>query len=200
MGAFHFRTAIWAGALILLNASPVFAYPEFETAVKMASGRNVNCALCHRNGEGPEGNNRGQMGRLLPTELDALSVARGAMVPGTAVDSPILNAFGNHLVSNLGRTKIIEARLRGQANPLDGLSNLSASLSTIDFDGDGASDREELFAGTHPAMAHHGPLLTTISHRLKVHFWRILFTALGCALMLWGLRHLILAGKASSKQ
>lgn len=200
MGAYQLRTTLWA-SLWLATAAPVaFAYPEFETAVKMSSGRNVNCALCHRNGEGPEGNNRGQMGRLLPSELDALSVARGAMNPGTAVESPILNAFGNHLVSNIGRTKITEARLRGQANPLDGLSNLSANLSGIDFDGDGASDREELFAGTHPAMAHHGPLLTTISHRLKEHFWRIAFTAFGCLLCLWGLGQLIGAGKASSKR
>ena len=108
------RTAlrvVLLGAALLLASAPAVAYPEFEVFIEARSGRWVNCAFCHTNPDGPEGVKPGQIRSLSPAELERLNRARRAFEPGSDVDSPILNDFGDRMLHELGKRRILQLRV-----------------------------------------------------------------------------------------
>src|SRR3989304_578926 len=133
----------------LIQVTTAFAHPEFQRYSKEVSGRSVNCAVCHRHSDGPEGLKPGQIGSLDQDELNALGLARQALKPGAGVPSPILNEFGNSILNQFGKEKILELKQRPEL--------LAGSLSkTSDLDGDGIPDGEEFKDGTHPLNSLDG--------------------------------------------
>lgn len=169
-------------ALTLL-AAPALAYPEFEKAIEAESGRTINCAFCHSHADGPDGVHAGQIGSLDPAGLDALNRARTAFEPGATVDSPILNAFGDHLITVHGKKKVVGLRPR----PLE----LALGLEASDLDGDGVSDADELLDGTHPLMPHHGDPWKLLAVNLERNWLHLLLLVLATVAGVFGLGHLI---------
>jgi hypothetical protein len=146
---------------LLVFVPKAFAYPEFQAFIKKNSGRSVDCAYCHVNPNGPEGNGPGQLGSLTPEEFNRLNFARGAFDPGRNTDSPILNAFGNRILKDVGKKKFLEVK----GHPAD----LAAALGpTVDLDGDGIPDSREFLDGTHPLKDGDGdPWLLFLSNFQK---------------------------------
>ena len=177
------HAAITASAAILASAA-VQAHPPFQAFVEQHSGRKVNCALCHAHPDGPEGLKPGQIGSLNAQQMDALSRARAAFEPQQSPNSPILNLFGNEILQQLGKKRVLEL--------LQDPSALAAALDQSgDMDQDGVPDYEEYLAGTQPNDPHHGPpwrLLLVNIHRDALH---ILMILLATAAGLYGLRHLL---------
>ena len=128
---------------------PAMGYPEFQAYSEKHSGRSVNCAMCHVNGDGPTGDNNGQIGSLNEKQMSRLNAARAALKPGQDVDSPILNAFGNKIIKTIGMSKVLEL----MKDP----SKLPAALGNkSDIDGDGIPDSREYEDGTDPLNPFHG--------------------------------------------
>jgi hypothetical protein len=160
------------------------AYPEFQQFIVKQSGRPVNCAFCHANADGPEGTAPGQIGHLTATEQADLVRARAAFEPGQKVNSPILNAFGNHLINTLGKRKFLELRLA----PV----RLAESLpKDSDLDGDGIPDAQEYLAGTHPLLKSDGNPWLLFRANFARNSVQILLTFVATVLGLWGLGHLL---------
>lgn len=171
-------------ALLSTLASPALAHPEFQAFSKQHSGRGVNCAMCHANADGPDGLKPGQIGRLTPKELERLNKARAAFQPGADVDSPILNAFGNHIVNTLGKERLLTFR----KNP----AGLAAALgNTSDLDSDGISDAQEYLDGTHPLDAHSGAPGKLLLHNLRLNAMHVVLLGVAIAFALFGIRHLL---------
>ncbi|HUO56630.1 MAG TPA: hypothetical protein VMV05_00490 [bacterium] len=164
--------------------SPVLAYPDFQAFIKKNSGRSVDCAFCHANSNGPEGNGPGQIGSLTPEEFDRLNFARGAFDPGRNVNSPILNAFGNRVIRELGKKKFIEIK----NHPAD----LAKALDPkVDLDGDGIPDVQEFLDGTHPLKNTDGdPGRLFLANFLKNHT-QILLLLFATLFTLYGLNNLL---------
>lgn len=138
-----------AGLIVALGANVAHAYPEFETYVEKVSGRYINCAMCHTHPDGPEGLKPGQIGSLTQEQMQQLNRARGAFEPGQRIDSPILNAFGDHIINELGKTKFLQLRMEPE--------ELAAILpKDSDLDRDGIPDVDEYMDGTDPLDAQHG--------------------------------------------
>lgn len=168
----------------LLCPSVSHAYIEYQRFAQTNSGHTVSCAMCHVNGDGPVGMKPGQISSLTSEEQARLTMARGAFTPGQKVDSPILNAFGNHIISTIGKKKFIDLR----ADP----KQLVAALGDeSDLDGDGATDAEEFLAGTHPLNPHHGPAMTLFLHNLKQSRLQLLLLILATVAGLYGLNNLL---------
>ena len=188
MKPFHFPTIGPAVALLLggltLGAPRAFAYPEFQAQILKQSGRTVNCALCHVNSDGPEGAAPGQIGHLNAAEMERLGQARAAFQPGVAVDSPILNAFGNHLIKSLGKTKFLELRVV-PAQLSDALPKES------DLDHDGISDAQEIRDGTHPLNRNDGNPWLLFQHNFRENFGQIVLTLAATCAGIYGLIHLL---------
>ncbi len=176
--------ALGLAAVLLLSRQPVHAYPEFQRYVATHSGRAVNCALCHVHPDGPEGTAPGQIGRLTPAELAELGRARAALAPGGHPASPILNAFGNHLVEQLGRTRLLELRLAP-----DRLAGLLPAQS--DLDDDGVPDAVELAAGTHPLRRTDGPPWSLFVVNLRRNLPQLLLALAATGSGVWGLSRLL---------
>lgn len=169
------------------------AYPEFHKFIVQNSGRKINCAFCHTHSDGPEGTARGQIGRLSPSELEQLGRARAAFNPGTKVDNPILNDFGDYLIEKLGKRRILELRLTPK--------QLAAEIpQDDDLDKDGISNAREYLEGTHPLNPYDGKPLRLFINNFKRNFIHILLTAIATALGLYGLRHLLLGFAIVSEQ
>lgn len=168
------------------------AYPEFQRFAQDHSGRPINCAMCHANSDGPEGAGRGQIGSLTPAELNKLNAARGAFAPGVPVQSPILNEFGNAIITQIGKTKFLELR----AHP-DQLADVYGFAS--DLDGDGIPDAQEYLDGTHPLNKVHGSPWKLFVHNLGAYKLHVTMLILATVAGLWGLSHL-LYGLASGTQ
>lgn len=182
--------------LIVLAAASlqhrVFAYPEFQAFVAKSSGRTVNCAMCHSNSDGPEGTAPGQIGNLNAAELERLGRARAALQPGQDVNSPILNAFGNHIVKSIGKEKFIELKL----SPAH-LADLLPADS--DLDHDGIPDAREYLDGTLPINHNDGNPLLLFQHNFRANFLSIVLTLAATVSGIWGLSHLLHGLAAASR-
>lgn len=171
--------------LTTMFLSPAFAYPEFQRYAKKISGRSVNCAMCHTHADGPQGLKRGQIGSLSDAENNELGLARQALKPGSSAHNPILNAFGNKILNDLGREKIMQ--LKAQPDQLPG-----ALSKTSDLDGDGITDAEELKDGTHPLNSLDGLPLKLFKNNLAKNGFHILMIIFATSFGLFGLHHLLL--------
>ncbi|TNF37554.1 MAG: hypothetical protein EP329_02885 [Deltaproteobacteria bacterium] len=168
---------------LLPLAGPAHAHPEFEKAIEARSGRTIDCAFCHAHPDGPEGVHAGQIGALSPADMQALNRARTAFEPGTEVDSPILNDFGDHLVTALGKKRLVALR---QA-PLKMVDELGDS----DLDGDGISDAQEMLDGTHPLMRHHGAPWSLFVVNLQRSWFEIVMLIIATFFGVYGISHLL---------
>lgn len=170
--------------LLLAATGPALAYPEFQQFINKTSGRSVNCALCHTHSDGPEGTAPGQIGKLTAAELTELGRARAAFKPGAKPHSPILNAFGNHIIDSIGKTKFLEVRLQ----PIE----LPALLpQDSDLDGDGIPDVVELATGTHPLIKSDGRPWLLFKANFAANWGQIVLMLGAPVLGLWGLKHLL---------
>lgn len=168
-----------------------YAYPEFQKFSETYSGRPINCAMCHADGDGPEGASRGQIGSLTPDELNKLNAARGAFSPGVSIQSPILNAFGNNIITLIGKTKFLELR----AHP-EQLAEVYGFQS--DLDGDGISDAQEYLDGTHPLNDVHGNPIRLFLHNLKAFRLHVILIVLATVAGFYGFSHLLHGFAASA--
>lgn len=170
--------------LLALSSLPVWAYPEFQQFVEKNSHRTVNCAMCHANENGPVGDSKGQIGSLTGDEMKLLNQARAALEPGVAVESPILNKFGNEIIKALGKKTFVKIK----ADP----GRLAELLpQTSDLDGDGIPDAKEYLDGTDPLNKFHGDagkLFLINLDRYKMH---IVLAIVAVLSVNYGLLHLI---------
>lgn len=182
----------WLALAALLLPASLGAYPEYHAFIVKHSGRPINCAMCHRHADGPDGAAPGQLGRLTPEAQEQLGRARSAFEPGVKVDSPILNAFGNHMVQTLGRKQLMELKMAPE--------QLAERLpANSDLDGDGIPDVRELLDGTHPLNPNDGHPWLLFRHNFMRNLTQIALTLAATAAGLWGLSHL-LRGFAAATQ
>ena len=179
------RSCVVVSALFAVMQGEVFARSEFQVFSQANSGRGVDCAMCHAHPNGPEGLKPGQIGSLNAQELKLLGLARTAFEPGSSVENPILNDFGNRIVFELGKRTFLE--LRAQPELLGSL--LSADS---DLDHDGIPDATEFLQGTHPLSSQHGAPGALFLHNLGEQWFPIVMLAVATALGLYGLRHLLI--------
>lgn len=159
------------------------AYPEFQREIQTSSKRVVSCAMCHVHPDGPDGVKHGQIGSLGQGEMLRLSQSRAMLDPGPVVDSPILNPFGDYLVSQLGRKRLIAYR----SQP----ASLGASLpQPHDLDGDGIPDARELRDGTDPTDARHADPGLLFLVNLRRHWFHLVMLAAATAIGLFALSRL----------
>jgi len=191
------RIAVATVAFVTLS-SAAWSYPEFQTFIEAQSGRNVNCAMCHAHADGPEGLKPGQIGSLTPLQMEALGKARAAFAPGEAVDSPILNEFGNHIIQVLGKQQFLQIRQEP--------AKLAEALGTeSDLDGDGLPDVREYLEGTLPTDPNHGDPWALFFINLKRSWFHVVMVGLATVAGLWGLQNLLhgfealQAGKSARK-
>jgi len=171
-------------AMIAGAGTGAWAYPEFQIYSEDRSGRSVNCAMCHTHADGPEGLKHGQIGRLTPEELEQLGQARAAFEPGSDVESPVLNEFGNLILQQLGKREIL--LLRQDPGALaDALGYES------DLDGDGIPDAQEYLDGTHPLDPHHGDPWQLFKNNLVRYRFHVFMIVLATALGLYGLNNIL---------
>lgn len=175
----------------LIVVGNCYAYPEFQRFSQTHSGRPINCAMCHANGDGPEGASRGQIGSLTPDELNKLNAARGAFAPGTPIENPILNEFGNNIIFVIGKTKFLE--LRAQPEQLAEVYGFQS-----DLDGDGIADAQEYLEGTHPLNNVHGNPMRLFLHNLKTFKLHVILIVLATIAGFYGFSHLLNGFAASS--
>ena len=169
---------------VLALAGSAQAYPEFQKFVTQTSGRTVNCALCHMHSDGPEGTAPGQLGHLSAAEQTELGRARAAFEPNANVKSPILNAFGNHIIHSIGKKRFLELRLAP--------AELATQLpKNSDLDGDGITDVDEYLTGTHPLIKSDGHPWRLFKVSLLAHLGQIVLMLAATVLGQWGLCHLL---------
>jgi len=168
----------------VLAAAPAFAYAEFQTFVQQHSGRTVNCAMCHTHPDGPEGLKPGQIGALTTEEMNALNQARAAFEPGQEVNNPILNDFGDLIMEQLGKQRVLQLRQEPHllAEELDPKS---------DLDGDGIPDAEEYLAGTHPLNPESGDPSRLFWINLRRNFFHVVMLLIATVAGVYGLNHLV---------
>lgn len=169
---------------ILLAPAPLRAHPEFQRSIVTRTHRSVNCAYCHTSADGPEGTAQGQIGRLTAAELDQLGRARAALKPGSGVESPILNAFGNHILNSVGKARVLELRLAPE--------QLGGALpAESDLDRDGISDVQEYHDGTHPLLDSDGDPWRLFAFGFRRNATQLTLALCATILGLYGLRHLL---------
>ena len=178
------RTALLISLSTAIAPISSYAYPEFQTFIAKSSGRTVNCAMCHSNSDGPEGTAPGQIGHLDAAELERLGRARAALQPGQSVDSPILNAFGNHIVKSIGKEKFVELKVSPGT-----LADVLPPDS--DLDHDGIPDAREYLDGTLPVNHNDGNPLLLFHHNFRANFLAIVLTLAATVSGIWGLSHLL---------
>jgi hypothetical protein len=178
---------------IVAACASLNAYPEFQQFVAKQSGRVVNCALCHAHADGPEGTAPGQIGHLTPAEQGELGRARAAFAPGAKPHSPILNAFGNHIIDTLGKKRFLELRLApaqlAEALPKDS-----------DLDQDGLPDVREFLEGTHPLLKSDGNPMALLRINFGRNLPQIALTLAATVSGLWGLGHLLRGFAAATRR
>lgn len=183
--------------LLFLSAYPTaaLAHPEFQRYSKEISGRPINCSMCHLHPDGPEGLKPGQIGSLSADELNTLGLARQAFQPGSTIKNPILNEFGNRMLNELGKEKILALK----QNPA-----LLAQAMTApgDLDGDGIDDVEEFLDGTNPLNSLDGHPWKLFNNNLRTNIFHIIMMILATAFGMFGLHNLLLwaSRKANRKE
>ena len=171
--------------LTFVYITTAWAHPEFQRYSKEVSGRSINCAMCHLHSDGPEGIKPGQIGSLNQEELNALGLARQAFNPGSGVRSPILNEFGNLILNDLGKEKIIALK----QNP----EFLAQAMSkTSDLDGDGITDVEEFLDGTNSLNSLDGHPWKLFRNNLGKNWFHILMITMATGLGMYGLYNMLL--------
>jgi hypothetical protein len=171
-------------ALMALPSLPAGAYPEFQQFVEENSHRTVNCAMCHVNENGPVGEGKGQIGSLTPDEMKLLNQARTAVEPGVAVESPILNKFGNEIIKAVGKKTFVKIK----SDP-GRLAELLPQAS--DLDGDGIPDAKEYLDGTDPLNKFHGDAGKLFFINLDRYKMHIILAVVAVLSVNFGLIHLI---------
>jgi hypothetical protein len=140
--------------------------------------------MCHANPDGPNGLKPGQIGALSPEELVRLNRERQAFQPGVEVASPILNAFGNHIIQKLGRTAFITLR----RHP----TGLAAALGPdSDLDQDGIPDATEFLQGSDPLDSQSGDPWTLFKRNLSRYGIHVFLLLLATLAGLYGLNNLM---------
>jgi len=178
-------------AVVVLTAvaGTARAYPEFQKSISQASGRPLNCAMCHLHSDGPEGTAPGQIGHLTDAEQAEFGRARAAFEPNANIKSPILNRFGNHIINSLGKKQFLELKAMEPKVMISELANRLPKDS--DLDGDGITDVQELLAGTHPLIKSDGRPWLLFKANLSANLGQILLMLAATILGLRGLRHLL---------
>ena len=177
--------------LTLFLSCPAFAHPEFLQYFKKESGRAINCAMCHVNPEGPEGEKPGQIGSLDATGKKMLELARKAK-PGDNVVNPILNPFGNEILNTIGHDKLVEL----EKDP----GKISTLLSkTSDLDHDGIPDYQELLDGTDPLNPYDGLPWKLFFINFTRNWFQIMLLSLATISGIYGLYFTILWFSARTK-
>jgi hypothetical protein len=139
--------------------------------------------MCHTHGNGPVGTESGQVGGLTPEQMKKLLAARKAMEPGTEVDSPILNKFGNEILKVVGRKKFLEMR----SDP----AKLADALGQSDLDEDGIADGKEFAQGTDALNPHHGDPWSLFLQNLQKYAPHVGLAFLAIVLLDYGFVHLL---------
>jgi hypothetical protein len=169
--------------ILLLCGGSAWSYPEFQKYSQDRSGRRVDCAMCHISPAGPSGTGFGQISSLGPAEKQLLDEARKADAPGTEVKNPILNAFGNNLVKQLGRAAISDMTTEPEKlAPAYGFQS--------DIDRDGIPDAREFLDGTDPTNNQSGQPWLLFRHNMREHWFGVISMALASALILFGFQNL----------
>lgn len=159
------------------------AYPEFQRHIQSQSGRVVSCGMCHAHPDGPDGVKHGQIGSLGQGDVQALARSRSMLDPGSLVDSPILNTFGDYLVGHLGRRRIMAYR----AQP----AVLVAAIDQRhDLDDDGITDAQELRDGTDPTDSRHGDPGRLFVENIRRYWFHLMMLSAATLLGLYGLSRL----------
>ncbi|MBI3590053.1 MAG: hypothetical protein HY094_01585 [Candidatus Melainabacteria bacterium] len=159
-----------------LQPSQVFAFNEFQAFIELKSKKQLNCAYCHTNANGPNGNDSGQLGSLSEDEKQLTAYNQFLNSNKELVDSPILNEFGNYLVKKLGYEKITNAQ--------SDLELLVNELKDSDLDHDGISDAEELLDGTLPNDSLDGNPLKLFINNFKKQWIEICFQVVAILLLI----------------
>jgi hypothetical protein len=149
--------------------------------------------MCHISPSGPSGSGFGQISGLGPAEKKLLEEAREAEGPGHDVKSPILNAFGNSLVKELG------------GNQINDLTTEPEKLATAygfkhDVDNDGIPDAREYLDGTDPTSSQSGRPWPLFQNILRRNWLAVLVMAAGTFLITFGLKNLFRYYEASESQ
>lgn len=153
-----------ASVMLLPATREAHGFSSFQEFSEKHSMRNVNCAMCHTSSDGPTGDQDGQIGTLTAQESNDLNMARAAMEPGSTVENPILNRFGNDIVHRLGMQKVFAC--------MQSPAELASALGTkSDLDKDGIPDSQEFLDGTDPLNPDHGDPVLLLQNNLKRH-WR----------------------------
>ncbi|MEI8347722.1 MAG: hypothetical protein WCG27_09655 [Pseudomonadota bacterium] len=179
------KTFCWPAIFILVClTNNSFAYSDFQKYIQKKSGMSVSCALCHVNPAGPIGNKNGQIGHLNKEEFDRLGRARAAFMPGTNVDSPILNKFGNLIIKTIGKTAVVAAISKPE--------ELITKIDQIsDLDHDGIPDAQELRDGTEVLNDSSGNPWALFLHNLKKHLIEIIIVMVSLSSIIYGFKNLL---------
>ncbi|MBI2996591.1 MAG: hypothetical protein HYY52_07820 [Candidatus Melainabacteria bacterium] len=168
--------------LLFVLATPLLqahAYSEFYEYSLKTSGRNINCALCHTNSDGPDGNGPGQIGSLNKEELKKLMEARTAFEPHQKVNSPILNEFGNKLIYILGKKGFVKLKSHPE--------NLAKEIGNeLDIDNDGIPDSEEYLDGTLATSKEDGHPVKLFIANIKKNLYHIILAFFSIGLLFYG--------------
>jgi hypothetical protein len=159
------------------------AYPEYQKWIQKNCERTVSCSMCHAHPDGPDGVKSGQIGSLDAEAHKRLDRARTSFEPGGRVDSPILNEFGNHIISTIGKKRFVALK--------DHPEMLPPLLDKSDLDGDGISDGQELRDGTHPLDPEHGSPWRLFKVNLVRYRFHLGMLAVATILGLYGIRHVL---------
>lgn len=164
--------------IIFINPSAI-AFNDFQVYIEQKSKKQLNCAYCHKNPSGPEGNEPGQRDSLSEEQKQLTAYNQFLNTNKESVNSPILNKFGNYLVKNLGYESIVSA----QNDP----NTIVEKLKNSDLDQDGIKDSQELLDGTLPGDPLDGNPFKLFTSNLKRHSIEICFQAITILLLMFSL-------------
>jgi hypothetical protein len=181
--------ALSAGCFLWAQAA--FSMPPYQEYSEQHSGRTTNCAMCHVSDMGPTGEGPGQMGSMSPEELAQVRKAEAAMQPGSDIQNPLLNKFGNHIVHKIGMLKFLQLTTDPGKLP-------EAIGFDSDLDGDGIPDAQEFLDGTNPLDKYHGDPQKLFFINLNRCKFDIVIAAIAVFLLEFGLRNLIRSATIAS--
>jgi len=165
-------------------SSMAMAHPEYLQYFKKESGRPINCAMCHKDPEGPEGVRPDQIGGLSKEEKKQLDRARKAN-PGDNIINPILNPFGNEILNAIGHDKLV--LLEQDPGEIPKLLSKTSDLSH-----NGIPDYQKLLDGTDPLNPYDGLPWKLFIINFKKNLFQIVMTILATIAGVYGLCYTIL--------